>query len=118
MQPTAVSTPEKEKHLKGMEFVVLFLFICISLFYFDIKIVWENTCNTSNKLTWYYFENRRCIFLVLKKLKHKLKSCSKIYGSMDVVPVYILLKIYKHQDLIFVFQVILVMEYPNYVTDM
>ena len=50
MQPTAVSTPEKEKHLKGMEFVDLFLFICISLFYFDIKIVWEN--NTSNMLTY------------------------------------------------------------------
>ena len=42
MQPTAVSTHEKEKHLKGMEFVDPFLFICISLFYFDIKIVLEN----------------------------------------------------------------------------
>ena len=50
MQPTAVSTPEKEKNLKMMEFVDLFLFICISLFYFDIKIVWEN--NTFNMLTY------------------------------------------------------------------
>ena len=50
MQPTAVSTPEKEKHPKGMEFVDLQLFVCISLFYFDIKIVLEN--NTSNMLTY------------------------------------------------------------------
>ena len=77
--------PEKEKHLKGMEFVDLFLFICISLFYFDIKIVWENNTSIKNVDIQYYFENRRCIFLILKKLKQKLKSCSKIYGCMYVV---------------------------------
>ena len=42
--------PLQKKNLKGMEFVDLFLFICISLFYFDIKIDWEN--NTSNMLTY------------------------------------------------------------------
>ena len=40
--------PLKKK--KGMEFVDLFLFISISLFYFDIKIVLENS--TSNMLTY------------------------------------------------------------------
>ena len=39
-----------QKNTKGMEFVDLFLFICMSLFYFDIKIDWEN--NTSNMLTY------------------------------------------------------------------
>ena len=83
MQPTTVSTPEKERHLKGMEFVDLFLFICITLFYFDCKIVWEN--NTSNMLTYGIILKTGDVFLVLKKLKYKLKSCSKIYGCMDVV---------------------------------
>ena len=67
-----------------MEFVDLFLFICISLFYFDIKIIWENI--TSNKLTYsIILKTGDVYFLVLKKLKHKLKKCSKIYGCMDVV---------------------------------
>ena len=38
-----------------MEFVDLILFICISLFHFDIKIILEN--NTSNMLTYIILEN-------------------------------------------------------------
>ena len=66
-----------------MEFVDLFLFFCITLFYFDIKIVWEN--NTSNMLIYSIILKTGDVFLVLKKLKHKLKSCSKIYGYMELV---------------------------------